>query len=410
MVERTHWGNGIGIKGKKILFGVSGGIAIYKAADYCRGLNKLGAKVYPVLTKNAQRFCSPLMFSALADQCALGDVQAFDPEHPYVHIELPRKVDCFLVCPATCNMLAKAANGLADDLLTTMITAYAGKVIFFPAMNPSMYTNPITQKNIALLEGTGHIVVEPGKGEVACGEKGRGRLVDFETFIHTIQFHLMPKPLLGKKVLITCGPTREPIDPVRFISNRSSGKMGYELAWAATTLGAECHVISGPTWHSPPPMVKEWIRIETAMEMFEAVKGLYRDMDIIIMAAAVADYTPKTIKTEKIKKDHDTLHIHLDKTHDILEFLSRNRLNGQCLVGFSAETSDLLERARKKMAQKPVDILVANDVTEQGAGFNVATNKVIIISNNGKSVDELPLMHKAEVALEILSRAEKVLN
>lgn len=410
MVERAPWGNGIGLKGKNILFGVAGGIAAYKAADYCRKLTKFGAKVHPVLTRNAERFITTLTFSALAGQRAIGDHHAFDPRQPYSHIELPRRADCFVICPATCNTLAKAANGIADDLLTTMIMAHTGKIIFFPAMNPAMFSNPITQKNIARLKDAGHVVVGPGGGTVACGDKGRGRLVAFEEFIHAIQCHLLPKSLAGKKVLITCGPTREPIDPVRFISNRSSGKMGFELAWAATVIGAECYLVAGPTPFGPPPGVKRFMKIEKAQEMFESVRAFYRDMDIIIMAAAVADYSPVSTESEKIKKGSDFLDLHLEKTPDILEFLSKNRLEGQCLIGFSAETSDLVENARQKMAKKPVDILVANDVTERGAGFDVDTNKVVLITDGGRTVEPLPLMHKAEVAMEILTRAAEVLN
>ena len=412
MVERTPWGNGIGIAGKKILFGVTGGIAAYKAAYYCRGLKGFGAEVSPVLTENARRFVTELTFSALSGVHASTGADAFDPGDPFYHIDLPRWADLFVICPATANFIGKAAAGIADDLLSTMLLAYRGGAIFFPTMNGAMYENPAVKRNIETLTSLGHTVVEPESGPMACGEEGRGRLVSFDAFIHAIQSALLPKPLKQKKVLITAGPTREPIDPVRYISNRSSGKMGFELAWAAKSLGASVVLVSGPTCLSPPK-VDKFVSVETSEEMLNAVKMNKDRMDCIIMAAAVADFTPRERLDKKLKKDavgDNGLTLSLQETTDILDYILKNRSTKQCIVGFSAETGDLVKNALKKMEKKPVDIMVANNVTEPGAGFDVDTNKITLIMGKTKQIEELPIMHKADVALRILHKVAEVLN
>ena len=412
MVERTPWGNGIGIEGKKILFGVTGGIAAYKAADFCRGLRKFGAEVIPVLTENARRFVTELTFSALSGVNALTGANAFDPEAPFNHIELPQMADMFVICPATANFIGKAAAGIADDLLSTMLLAYKGSALFFPAMNCSMYESEVVKRNIKTLTSLGHTVIEPESGPLACGEEGKGRLVSFEDFIHAIQFALLPKPLMHKKVLITAGPTREPIDPVRYISNRSSGKMGFELAWAAKMLGASVVLISGPTCLSPPK-VDQYVAVETAQDMLNAVQMHKDQMDCIIMAAAVADFAPMEKWDKKLKKDtvgSEGLTLFLKETSDILDYILKNRAPRQCIVGFSLETEEPVGNAMKKLDKKPVDIMVVNDATEPGAGFDVDTNKVTLIMGKTRKLEELPLMHKAEVAIKILQKVADVLN
>lgn len=411
MVERAPWGNGIGLSNKTILFGITGGIAAFKAAFYLRSLKNFGAKVVPVLTENAAKFVTPMTFSALANEKAWLDAFEGDPSSLFAHIEIPKDADCFVVCPATANCLAKAANGIADDLLTTMILAYKGSVLFFPSMNPAMYQNPATQNNLEKLRKLGHVVVEPATGQVACGDQGKGRLVEFEEFLHEVQSSLFPKPLLGKKILVTAGPTREPIDPVRFLSNNSSGKMGFEIAWACKMLGAEVTLIKGPTQLSPPN-VHTLLNVETANEMFEAVKEVFPQMDVVIMTAAVADYTPEKVSKTKIKKKdygEENLNISLKKTQDILKYISRNRSSKQVIVGFCAETENLIENARKKLANKPVDMLVCNDITEKGAGFDKDTNKVSILHGDGSKIEELPLMSKANLALELMNRVSSLL-
>ena len=384
---------------KEILLCVSGGIAAYKAADYVRKIKSLGAEVQVVMTECATKFVSPLTFEALSGQPVY--CQMFSSSHTsaMLHIDLARKADLFMVLPATANVLAKAANGIADNLMLASLLCHTYPVLFFPSMNPSMLANPATAENIRRLKAHGHEVIDPEAGETACGESGKGRLPDWDVVKEAILGHLSPKKLKGLKVLVASGPTREPIDPVRFISNRSSGKMGTALALVASRMGGEVTLITGPASVNIPPVV-EIVNVETAGQMADAVKKRSEAADIIIMAAAVSDYTPKQTATEKIKKSNDKIELELVPTEDIVSSLLLMRRPGQIIVGFCAETGNLLENSLKKIRRKPVDILVANDVSLPGAGFDVETNKVMIINKDEERV-ELPMLHKEEVAERI---------
>jgi len=384
---------------KEILLCVSGGIAAYKAADYVRKIKSLGAEVQVVMTECATKFVSPLTFEALSGRPVY--CQMFSSSHTsaMLHIDLARKADLFMVLPATANVLAKAANGIADNLMLASLLCHTYPVLFFPSMNPSMLANPATAENIRRLKAHGHEVIDPEAGETACGESGKGRLPDWDVVKEAILGHLSPKKLKGLKVLVASGPTREPIDPVRFISNRSSGKMGTALALVASRMGGEVTLVTGPASVNIPPVV-EIVNVETAGQMADAVKKRSEAADIIIMAAAVSDYTPKQTATEKIKKSNDKIELELVPTEDILSSLLLMRRPGQIIVGFCAETGNLLENSLKKIRRKPVDILVANDVSLPGAGFDVETNKVMIINKDEERV-ELPMLHKEEVAERI---------
>lgn len=394
------------MKGKLITLGVTGSIAAYKAAEVASLLNKAGADVHVIMTASAQKFVAPATFAALTGNPVQTDLfagtdgpgGAGGPLLP--HIELA-KADLLVVAPATANILARAAHGLADDLLSTTILAAPGPVLFCPAMNVQMYRNPVTQANLTALKKYGYHVMEPGKGPLACGEQGEGRLPEPPEIVAEIARLLGPaKDLQGLAVLVTAGGTREPIDPVRFISNRSSGKMGYALARAAATRGADVTLVSAPTALAVPGGVKI-ILVETARQMFDAVQEHFPRMDIVIKAAAVADYRPARTAEQKIKKEGESLVVELVKNPDILLELGRRKKPGQVLVGFAAETENLLANARRKLEEKNVDLLVANDVTRPGAGFGTDTNVVKLIYRDGKVVD-LPLMEKTVLADRIL--------
>ena len=395
------------LEGKTVLLGVTGGIAAYRAADHTRELVRLGARVIPVLTRNAERFVSALTFSALAGEQAAVDV--FDPGRfgPVPHISLAREADVFLVMPATADILAKAASGLAGDLLSALILAYDKPVLFCPSMNPSMYANPATRANLERLKAFGHRIVEPGEGGTACGEEGRGRLAPWDAIREAVLEQVAPRFLEGLHVLVTAGPTREPIDPVRYVSNRSSGLMGYALARVARRLGARVTLVSGPCALDPPHGVRVF-RVETALEMLRAVEDAFPHADVLVMAAAVADYRPVESRDTKLKKDASRLLLALERTPDILALLASRRRPGQLIVGFCAETGDLEARALEKLARKGVDLLVANDVSEPGAGFDVATNRVLLISKEGE-MEHLPLLYKEEVAERIWDRVRRLM-
>ncbi len=397
------------LKGKLITLGVTGSIAAYKAAELASLLSKAGADVHVIMTASAQKFVAPATFATLTGNPVQTDLfagtdglgGAGGPLLP--HIELA-KADLLVVAPATANILAKAAHGLADDLLSTAILAAPGPVLFCPAMNVHMYRNPATQANLAALKKYGHHVLEPGKGWLACGETGEGRLPEPPEIVAEIARLLGPaKDLQGLSVLVTAGGTREPIDPVRFLSNRSSGKMGYALAGAAAARGADVTLVTAPTALAVPGGVKA-VLVETAQQMFEAVREHFPRADIVIKAAAVADYRPARTAAQKIKKEGETLVIELVKNPDILLELGRLKKPGQVLVGFAAETENLLANARRKLEEKNVDLLVANDVTQPGAGFGADTNLVKLIYRDGRVVD-LPLMKKTELAHRILDAA-----
>ncbi len=387
------------LAGKTILFGVTGGIAAYKAADHARGLMSMGARVIPILTKNAARFVTPLTFSAITGEKARTDL--FDPDgaETIPHITLARKAELFVCMPATANFLAKTAAGMADDLLTTITLATTAKRVVFPAMNPAMYENPVTQANIRRLREQGVVVVEPEEGPTACGETGKGRLPGWETIREEILAAVTPPDLDGFTVTVSAGPTREPLDPIRFLSNRSSGLMGYAIARIARRRRARVRLVSGPSSLPCPPGV-DLFPVETAADMASAMGRFAKDSDVVIMAAAVADYTPAVRAGQKLKRGTTPISIDFVPAPDILAGLVAARPPGQFIVGFCAETGDVVSKAMEKFRKKEVDLLVANDVSEAGAGFEVETNRVHIISGTDDVIG-LPLLHKEEVAERI---------
>ncbi|MEW6425998.1 MAG: bifunctional phosphopantothenoylcysteine decarboxylase/phosphopantothenate--cysteine ligase CoaBC [Bacillota bacterium] len=394
-------------KGKLITLGVTGSIAAYKAAELASLLAKAGADVHVVMTAGAQKFVAPATFAALTGNPVHTDMfagAAGAGGSPFPHIELA-KAHLLVVAPATANILAKAARGVADDLLSTAILAARGPVLFCPAMNVHMYRNPATRANIAVLREYGYCVLEPGAGRLACGEEGEGRLPEPAEIVAEIARLLggPAKDLQGLSVLVTAGGTREPLDPVRFISNRSSGKMGYALARAAAARGADVTLVSAPT-ALPVPAGVRVVPAETAQQMFAAVLEHFPQADLVLKAAAVADYRPARPAEQKIKKEGETLVLELTRNPDILLELGRCKKPGQVLVGFAAETENLLANARRKLAEKNVDLLVANDVTRPGAGFGADTNIVKLIYRDGKVVD-LPLLEKTVLADRILDAA-----
>lgn len=387
-------------KEKVIIVGITGSIAAYKAAELVSQLKKRGAIVHCVMTKAAQAFVAPLTFRTLSQNPVITEMFT-EPQHWEVeHVGLATAADLFVVAPATANILAKVSCGLADDFLTTTILATKVPVLFAPAMNVQMYENVATQENIRRLKERGYFFVEPEEGNLACGVQGKGRLAALDTILARAEGLLMQeKPLQGKKVLITAGPTREPLDPVRFLSNRSSGKMGYALARQAQLLGAEVILISGPTALQPSAGVK-CISVETAEEMYQAVMAHADACQIIIKAAAVADYRPKDREMEKIKKKPGDLVLELTRNRDILAELGSRKKN-QFLVGFAAETEKVLAFAAEKAQKKHLDFIVANDVSREGAGFACDTNIVTLIFSDG-SKKELGKLSKDEVARAIL--------
>ncbi len=391
------------LKGKFITLGVTGSIAAYKAAEVASLLAKAGADVHVIMTAGACKFVAPATFAALTGNPVHTDLFGGAGGRLIPHIELA-KAHLLVVAPATANILAKAAHGLGDDLLSATILAAKGPVLFCPAMNVQMYRNPATQANIAALKRYGHRVLEPGRGQLACGEQGEGRLPEPEEIFEEIARLLGPaQDMRGLRVLVTAGGTREPIDPVRFISNYSSGKMGYALARAAAARGAAVTLVSAPTALAPPGGVQV-VFVETAQQMYEAVLEHFPQADIVVKAAAVADYRPAKTAEQKIKKEGETLVIELERNPDILFELGRRKQPHQVLVGFAAETENLLANARRKLAEKNADLLVANDVTRPGAGFGADTNIVKLIYRSGETVD-LPLMEKTALADRILDAA-----
>ncbi|MGV8074487.1 MAG: bifunctional phosphopantothenoylcysteine decarboxylase/phosphopantothenate--cysteine ligase CoaBC [Syntrophobacteraceae bacterium] len=395
--------------GKSILLGISGGIAGYKAAELVRCLTKAGATVQVVMTENAQRFITPLTLAALSGQPVATDMWNLGFESRIGHIELARNAQLVVLAPATANLIAKMAAGIADDYLTTLLLATTAPILVCPAMNCKMYENPVTQRNIEILRNLGHYVLEPDSGILACKEEGVGRLPD-PPIIMEAAIRLLTEPTLkGKKVLVSAGPTQEPFDPVRFITNASSGKMGYALAAVASRRSAEVHLVSGPSALSPPPGVNCY-KVATAVEMKESVTGLAPEMDVIIMAAAVSDYRPIEVASQKIKKSPGRLTVELERNPDILASLGESRAacGNQVLIGFAAETESLIKNATQKLKRKNLDMIIANDLTEPGAGVGCDTNLVRIIDRTG-TVTELPLMSKEQVAEQIWDRAEQLL-
>jgi phosphopantothenoylcysteine decarboxylase/phosphopantothenate--cysteine ligase len=384
------------IKQKNILLGVTGSIAAYKSADIARRLVQEGATVEVVLTDHACHFVSPLTFSSLTGRPVYKGL--FDD--PFAHINLADQADLLLIAPATANTINKIACGIADNLLTNIVLAYDGIRLIAPAMNHRMYNNPVVKESIKRLEKRGFEFIGPVKGPLACGEEGMGRMADVDEIMESVITALSPKDLKDRRFIVTAGPTREYIDPVRFISNRSSGRMGYEIARAAKRRGAEVTLISGPSPLNPPSGVRH-IRVETASEMEKAVFKNLRGSDVVVMAAAVCDFAPASTHRVKLEKD-EVNSLKLKKTEDILKKLSRRR-GRRVIVGFSAEYGRNINRTKEKLKDKDLDIIVFNDVSQKGAGFDVDTNIVTIIDRHGK-VEDYPLMRKIEVANIILDK------
>ena len=398
------------LKGKKIVLGVTGGIAVYKAVDLVSKLRKEGADVRVVMTESAAKFVTPLTFKEISGNTVAVSMWAEAQEFHVEHIALADWADLMIIAPATANILAKAANGIADDLLSTVILASKTPIVLCPAMNCQMYINPITQDNLKKLANYGFIIMQPAKGYLACGTSGVGRLPEPAEIIAFTKNFISHKEgdLKGLKILVTAAGTREPIDPVRFVGNRSSGKMGYAVAQAASERGADVVLVSGPSSLTPPANV-EVINVETTREMMNAVLAKYAEMDIVIKAAAVADYCPHEVAEQKIKKaTDDALTIVLDKNPDILKKLGELKTR-QFLVGFAAETQNLLANATEKIKKKNLDMIVANDVTIAGAGFNYDTNVVKFLFPNGE-VKSLDKMSKLEVAQALLNEVKAARN
>ena len=390
------------LKGKTVLLGVTGGIACYKSANLASALVKQGANVQVLMTKNATEFIGPHTFESLTGNRV--SVDTFDRNYQFQveHIALADQADLVLVAPATANVLAKLAHGLADDMLTTTILACNCPKIAAPAMNTKMYENPVTQDNLDILRKYGWEIVEPASGRLACGAVGKGKMPEPEDLLETVLHALShEKDMSGLKVLVTAGPTREALDPVRYLTNHSTGKMGYAIARAAAARGASVTLVSGPVNLKKPPYM-EVVDIVSAQDMFDAVTSRAPDQDIIIKAAAVADYRPATVAEDKIKKsgNDSDLSLPLARTSDILAWLGEHRAPGQFLCGFSMETRDMVANSKKKLEKKHIDLIAANNLKQAGAGFGVDTNVLTLIAADGAK--ELPLMSKEEAAHALL--------
>lgn len=388
------------LKDKTILLGVTGSIAAYKTANLASLLVKQHCDVHVLMTANATEFISPITFETLTNNKV--PVDTFDRNFQYntEHIALAKRADLVVIAPATANIIAKLANGIADDMLTTTVLACRCKKIIAPAMNTAMYENPVTQENLNKLKSFGWKVITPASGWLACGDVGLGKMPEPELLLETILFEsACKKDMAGLKVLVTAGPTMEALDPVRFISNHSSGKMGYAIARAAAQRGAEVTLVSGKTALDPPLYV-ELVNVLSAADMFEAVTSRSADQDIIIKAAAVSDYRPAEVAHDKIKKKDDNLSIPLVRTMDILKYLGEHRREGQFLCGFSMETQNLIENSRKKLESKHVDMIACNNLKDEGAGFAVNTNLLTLITSDDEI--RLPLLTKEEVAHKLL--------
>ena len=385
------------LNGKKIILGITGGIAAYKAIELARLFIKSGASVWPVMTKASANFITPLTLQTVAGNPVALDMFDLTQESRISHIELAEKADIVVVAPATANIIGKVASGIADDILTTVIMATRAPVLFAPAMNSNMYENKIVQANIERLKKNGCSFIGPEEGELACGYEGRGRLAPVEDIVDAAEECLVPKDLKGEKVLVTAGPTREAIDPVRFISNPSSGRMGYAIARAAKRRGAEVVLVSGPS-HLKPPRGVTFIKTTTAEEIAEATMRHYPQSTVVIMAAAVSDYRPRISHRKKVKKEEARINIELERTQDILKELG-SRKRGQFLVGFALETENMLANAKKKLKEKRLDMIVANDP----GGFDGEITQVTIIESED-TVEHLPPFPKNEVAERILDK------
>lgn len=396
------------LKGRKIVVGVTGGIASYKSIDIVSRLKKAGATVQVIMTESATKFVTPLTFREISGNPTVTSMWGEPTNWNVEHIALANWADLFLIAPATANIIGKIANGIADDMLSTTIMATKAPVILAPAMNSNMYINPITQHNIQRLTALGYHFIEPAHGMLACGVHGQGRLPEPVVIVdNVVSFFSDANSLCGKKILITAGGTREPIDPVRYIGNRSSGKMGYALAEQAAARGADVVLVSGPSSLPPPNRVKI-VNVETALQMKDAVISYFNDADIVIKSAAVADYRPQHAASHKIKKSEESMTIVLEKNPDILLELGKLKTR-QFLAGFAAETQDLINNAKEKLTKKNLDMIVANDVTAPGAGFNIDTNIVKLLYRDGH-IEELQQMTKTSLAKLILDKISEQLQ
>lgn len=397
------------LKDKTVVIGVSGGIAVYKTLDVVSRLRKLGVNVNVIMTKSATEFVTPLSFQSLSQNYVVCDMFEDPKTWDVEHISLAKRADVFLIAPATANVIGKIANGIADDMLTTTVMATKAKVLIAPAMNTNMYENPILQRNINTLKELGYNFVEPESGRLACGDTGKGKLASLETIVdEVVKLLSKDQDLKGKSIIVTAGPTIESIDPMRYITNRSTGKMGYSIAKEAIERGADVTLITGPTNLTPPQNLKKLVKIESAKDMYEAVLENLDENDVVIKSAAVADYKPKNYSNKKIKKSDDDLAIELDRNKDIAQEIGKIK-NNKILVGFAAETNDLIENASLKIKKKNLDFIVANDLTKEGAGFGVDTNIVKIIDKEG-NITEYPKMKKEEVANIILDKIKELLS
>ena len=390
------------LKGKTVLLGVTGSIAAYKIAYLASALKKLHAQVHVLMTKNATNFINPITFETLTGNKCLVDTFDRNFQFSVEHVSIAKQADVVMIAPASANVIGKLAHGIADDMLTTTIMACKCKKIVSPAMNTNMYENPIVQDNLAILQHYGYEVIEPASGYLACGDTGAGKMPEPEMLLDYILREIAKeKDLLGRKVLVTAGPTQESIDPVRYITNHSSGKMGYALAKAAMLRGADVTLVSGPCAIEPPPFVK-LVPVVTAKEMFDAVTSVSFEQDIIIKAAAVADYRPANVYEDKVKKQEEQMSIELEKTDDILGYLGEHRLPGQFLCGFSMETQNMIGNSRAKLGKKQLDMVAANNLKVAGAGFQGDTNVLTLITQDEDV--SLQLMSKEDAANVILDK------
>lgn len=394
------------MNGKNVVLGITGGIAAYRAAQIAREMTKRGAHVYCILTRNATNFITQQTMETLTGNPAVVDMFARPDKWEVEHIALAKRADVFLVAPASANFIGKVASGVADDMLTTTVMATRAPLLIAPAMNSNMYENPVTQRNMQTLKTLLHAqFIEPKVGLLACNDVGKGHIADDETILEAVERALTPGDLTGKKVLVTAGPTREALDPVRFLTNRSSGRMGYALAEAAARRGAEVTLVSGPVALECPTGVRREF-VESTQDLYCAMERLCREQDVIIQAAAPADYRPAHIAGQKIKKaDGEAMELKLVENPDVAAMVGSKKRPGQVLVAFAAETQNLSENAAKKLDKKNVDFIVGNDVTRPGAGFDVDTNIITIFDRSGAT--ELPMMKKTEVADKILDHVLK---
>lgn len=390
---------------KTIIVGISGSVAAYKTCDLVRALKKSNYDIEVIMTENATKFISPLTLGALINKPVL--VDDFDDQgYQIKHISYAKKADCFIIVPATANIIGKIANGVCDDIVTSTFLAATCPKLIAPAMNVNMYDNLATQRNIERCKTYGIKFVEPGYGLLACGDVGRGKLADTDDIINMVEYCLSPKPLKHKRVLVTAGPTQEAIDPVRYITNHSSGKMGCAVAKAAMQRGAKVTLVAGHM-EVLPPMFVDVVNVKSAADMFEAVTKFAPEQDIIVKAAAVADYTPVAVADNKIKKSDDDMKIELKRTKDILGYLGQHKRDGQVICGFSMETQDVIKNSEKKLTNKNCDMICANSLKTAGAGFKTDTNVITLITEGGAV--ELPMMTKEDAAHRILDELAKMI-